>query len=219
MEFKGKIETSSAQTASILRQSIITGEIKPGTRLRETELSRSLNISRSPIREAFRILESEGLVQINPNKGTFVIHITEKDLQEIYELRILLELYGLRQAFKNLAKEHFKEMEKLLQEMERKLAVKDYISYLNVSHEFHEFYLERCGNERLFYIFRILKNNILAIQFFAYSYPAHGSNSLEEHKKILAALMKGDLEKAVGDLRIHLESGYQRAKEFLKIKR
>jgi len=216
MQFNNKIETSSSQIASMLRQAIITGELKPGTRLREAELCESLNISRSPIREAFRILEPEGLIQITPNKGVIVVQLDERDLREIYELRMLLEVHAVRIACNQMTQEDLDGLKALFQEMEKKLEIKDYVGYLKVSHDFHEYYIKKCENERLFNLFRILRNNILGIQIFAYSYPDHSLDSLEEHKKILTALRKRDANKAEAYLRKHLESGYERAKRFLK---
>jgi DNA-binding GntR family transcriptional regulator len=216
MRFDNKIETSSAQIASILRQAIISGELKPGTRLREAELSESLKISRSPIREAFRILEPEGLVQITPNRGAVVVQLNASDLKEIYELRMLLELHAVRIACNQMSQEDLDELKGLFQEMEKKLELKDYVGYLRISHDFHECYIKKCKNERLYNLFRILRNNILGIQIFAYSYPNHSLDSLEEHKKILTALRRKDADKAEEYLRKHLESGYERAKRFLK---
>lgn len=216
MKFENKIETSSAQVASIIRQAIITGELKPGTRLVEQALTRSLDISRSPIREAFRILESEGLVHIIPNKGTFVIQLNEKDLKEIYELRKLLEIYAIRMACNSMTQKDLEELKVIIKEMERRLELKDYIGYLRFSHEFHESFIKKCENKRLFNLFRVLRNNIIAIQIFAYSYPERSSDSLEEHRKILSALSKRNSDKAEEYLRKHLEYGYERAGEFLK---
>ncbi len=216
MKFNDKIQTSSAQAASILRQAIITGELKLGTRLRETELSNSLNISRSPIREAFRMLESEGLVQICPNKGAFVTQLNEKDLKDIYELRKLLEVHAIRIACSRVTQEDLEELKAVIKEMERRLELKDYMGYLKSSHEFHECFIKKCENERLFNLFRVLRNSILAIQILAYSYPERSSDSLEEHRKILSALSKRNPDKAEEYLRKHLEYGYERAREFLK---
>ena len=216
MKFENKIETSSAQVASIIRQAIINGELKPGTRLVEQDLTKSLDISRSPIREAFRILESEGLLQIIPNKGTFVIQLNQKDLREIYELRKLLEVYAIRVACNSMTQEDLEELKVIIKEMERRLEFKDYIGYLKFSHEFHECFIKKCENVRLFNLFRVLRNNIIAIQIFAYSYPERSSDSLEEHRKILSALSKRNTDKAEEYLRKHLEYGYERAGEFLK---
>lgn len=216
MQFQAKVKTTSAQIASIIRQAIISGELKPGQRLREPEIAESLGVSRSPIREAFRVLEAEGLVEITPNKGVSVTLLDENDLREIFELRILLESHGVRLACENMTEEHLRRLGALIDEMEKRIQSKDYLDYLHISQQFHEFYMKNCNNERLFNVFRILRNNILATQIFAYSYPDHASNSIEEHKNIFSALLEKNPDKAEKRLREHLESGYERAKRFLK---
>jgi DNA-binding GntR family transcriptional regulator len=91
MQSENRIKTNSVQIANRLREDMMSHKLKPGSKLREVELSRTLGVSRSPIREALRILEAEGLTQIAPNKGAYVTKLGEKDLREIYELRTLLD--------------------------------------------------------------------------------------------------------------------------------
>jgi DNA-binding GntR family transcriptional regulator len=218
MEFKFKIQTNSSQAASVIRQLIISGEFKPGVRLRESELTKSLGISRSPIREAFRILESEGLLQIIPNKGASVTKFKEKDLHEIYELRALLESHGIRLSCKNLSQQNLEELKALIKEMEEKIISKDYSGYLRVSNDFHELYMKNCGNERLFSLFKTLRNNIMTVQIFARSFPGHDIESgVKEHKTILNALLKRDPDKAEMCIKKHLEFGLSRAKKYMRI--
>ena len=130
MQIPFKVETNAAQVASIIRRLITSGELKPGMKLPEVELSKSLGVSRSPIRESFRILEAEGLVQIIPNKGVSVSNFSEKDIIEIYELRTLLESYGIRRACKYLSQENLGELKSLIIEMGKKVESKDFIGYL-----------------------------------------------------------------------------------------
>jgi DNA-binding GntR family transcriptional regulator len=216
MQIKYQIKSGAEQAAVHIRNMIISGELKPGMKLPEIEMAKAMDISRSPIREAFRILESEGLVQIAPNKGVTVNTITEKDLNEIYDLRILLELYALKKAWKRNDNLVLLGMRNILKKMEEEIKKKDYVNYLKISHEMHEVFINNCGNERIIKLHRILKNNILAIHIFAFSYLEHANDSIEEHKKIVDALKKNDIELAENNLKFHLELGLQRAKKFLK---
>jgi DNA-binding GntR family transcriptional regulator len=216
MKISAKIKSSSDQAATLLRRAIISGDIKPGEKLREMEISEAMGVSRSPIREAFRVLESEGLVHIETNKGATVTKLTEKDLNEIYDLRILIELHGLRLSWDYLTQIETDTMENIIVQMQKHLQAKDYYSYLNVSHKFHEFILKNCKNERLFKMFSILRNNIFAIQILANSYPAYSNDSMQEHKKVLSAVKDRDLGKATFYLKEHLISGRKRAKRYLK---
>jgi DNA-binding GntR family transcriptional regulator len=218
MQIPFKVETNAAQVASIIRRLITSGELKPGMRLPEVELSKSLGVSRSPIRESFRILEAEGLVQVTPNKGVSVSNFSGKDIVEIYELRTLLESYGIRHACKYLSQENLEELKALIIEMGKKVEAKDFIGYLNAANKFHELFMENCNNLRLFNLFKALRNNILTIQAFSQSYPEHGSASFEEHKKIFEALLKRDEDRAEAHLKKHLISGLARTKKYLGIK-
>jgi DNA-binding GntR family transcriptional regulator len=85
----GILERSNlaGNVADLLRESIANGKIPPGTHLIETEIAKQLNVSRGPVREAFRILESEGLLENRPGHGTFVHQPTERDIREVYSLR------------------------------------------------------------------------------------------------------------------------------------
>jgi DNA-binding GntR family transcriptional regulator len=188
-------------------------------KLPEVELSKSLGVSRSPIRESFRILEAEGLVQIIPNKGVSVSNFSEKDIIEIYELRTLLESYGIRRACKYLSQENLGELKSLIIEMGKKVESKDFIGYLNAANKFHELFMKNCNNQRLFNLFKALRNNILTIQAFSQSYPEYGADSFGEHKKIFEALLRRDDVKAEAHLKEHLKSGLERTKRYLGINR
>jgi DNA-binding GntR family transcriptional regulator len=216
MEFKYQIKTSVEQAVAHLRDMIISGELKQGMKIPEIEISKAMNISRTPIREAFRILEAEGLVRIAPNKGVTVSIITEKDLVEIYDLRMLLEVFALRSAWKKSAENVVLGLKNILKRMDRKIEDKDYVGYLKTSHEMHEYLLENCDNDRAFKLHQILRNNILAIHIFAYSYPEHSTDSIQEHRKVIEALENKDIDLAENLLKVHLELGLQRAKKFLK---
>jgi DNA-binding GntR family transcriptional regulator len=215
MQTKYQIKTSAEQAATHLRDMIISGELKQGMKLPETEMAKAMEISRAPIREAFRILEAEGLVQIVSNKGVTVTTITEKDLNEIYELRILLEVYALRNAWEQNADEVLLCMRNVLKRMDEKIETQDFVGYLKASHEMHEVFLKKCGNERVFKLYRVLRNNILAIHIFAYSHPEHSADSMEEHRRIVEALQNKDIESAENKLKFHLSSSLQRAKKIL----
>ena len=89
-----------------LRQAILTGELKPGERLMEIHLANKLGVSRTPIREAIRKLELEGLVNIIPNKGAYVTGISDKDVHDIYMIRSMLEGLCVRWATEHITQEH-----------------------------------------------------------------------------------------------------------------
>jgi DNA-binding GntR family transcriptional regulator len=210
-----RIMSSVDQVTSAIREAIISGRLAPGARLLEAEISEQLGVSRSPIREAFRILESQRLVTIIPNKGVHVVRIDEKDLWEIYELRILLECYAIRVACESMTDEELEEFESFADIMTRDAESKDYLNYLRNSHDFHEYYIARCKNKRLFDLFKVLRDTILSVQMLACSYPILIKESLSEHKRILLNVLNRDQDAAEVALKAHLMSGYERAKKYL----
>ena len=142
--------------------------------------------------------------------------MTEKDLNEIYDLRILIELHGLQLSWEYITQKVIEEMTNIIFQMEKYLDGKNYDEYLKVSHAFHEFILMNCKNDRILKMFNILKNNIFTIQIIANPYPKYSKDSMKEHKKILSAIKNQDLEKAMLSLREHLEAGHRRARKYLK---
>jgi DNA-binding GntR family transcriptional regulator len=214
-----RVLTSSGQVAETVRESILSGELAPGTKLREIELSVMLGVSRSPIREALRMLESEGLVQISPNRGAFVTQLEEKDLEEIHGLRELLEVYAIRIACERIAAQDMRELEAVMKETEESLNSDDYLAYLKTSQKIHDFFVQRCDNGRLKNLYKNIWNITLAIAALGKTRSHDRRASLAEHKKIVKALLQKDANKAEKCLREHLKSGYERTTKLLKQKK
>lgn len=106
------------QIANVLKDSILTGKLKGGDQLLEDKLKHDFDVSRTPLREAFRVLEKEGLVEILPWKGAFVKRISRNDVKEIFPLRANLEGLAARLAYENSAQSHVDKMEKSLEHMQ-----------------------------------------------------------------------------------------------------
>jgi DNA-binding GntR family transcriptional regulator len=216
---KRQILTSSAQVAEALREDIVSGVIPLGTKLREVELSAVLGVSRSPLREALRILEAEGLIQITPNRGAFVTQLEEKDLREIHGLRELLEVYAIRIACERITAKDISELEAVMKETEESLASNDYFAYLKTSQKIHDFFVQRCDNTRLQNLYNNIWNITLAIAALSKTESPDRRASLAEHKKIVRALVQKDADKAEKYLREHLNSGHERTMKLLKQKK
>ena len=118
MRQTGPIQTISDQVYSILRRKICEGEYAPGSWLQEVDLCDQLGVSRSPVREALRRLVSDGLVINIPNKGTFVKEFTCKDIDEIFDMRVLLEGYAILRSHQNLTSQRIETLLAILREME-----------------------------------------------------------------------------------------------------
>lgn len=135
MPIHGVPKTVEEYTVEALREAITRGQFRPGQRLNQTELANWLGVSRMPIREALRQLETEGLVTFHPRRGAVVKSISSRAAAEIYEIRALLESHAMRLSIPRLTKQHLQRLEEMFNQMEqekdeyerRKLRTKFYI--------------------------------------------------------------------------------------------
>ena len=205
-----KIKSMADQIADHIQRSIFEGRILPGDRLIENEIAKQLNVSRTPTREAFRILASQGLVEITSNRGVRVTVITQTDLADLFEMRLLLEQYCLRKFVRNATGTEIQDLEAVLQKMAKAVADNDNSAYLKHSVNFHAYYIDKCRNKRLISIFEILRNNIHCAQIFYMRKATARKESVEEHRAIWAAIKAGSIKKAETALSEHLEKSYTR---------
>jgi DNA-binding GntR family transcriptional regulator len=198
------------QISDHIQRSIFEGKILPGDRLKEKDVAKELNVSRTPIREAFRILASQGLVEITSNRGVRVTLITQADLSDLFEMRLLLELHCLRKFVVNATKAETRDLEVMLQKMAKAVADNDNAEYLQHSTDFHIYYIEKCQNTRLLSVFEVLRNNIRCAQIFYLRKTKARKESVEEHRAIWRAIKAGDIDKSETALREHLDNSYAR---------
>jgi DNA-binding GntR family transcriptional regulator len=187
-----------------IRSKIIEGSFKPGEALPEESLSRKLNVSRTPVREALIRLQSEGLVKIIRNRGAFVREISFKDIAEIFEMRILLEGYA---SYSCIGHIDVKKIEKLRSQLENMLDNK--YSLQKISHlgmQLHYLIRDYCGNSRLQNFISTIDSQILWVRSFAYRIPGRTIKSLIEHIALANALIDGDKEKSKEKMTQHLKN-------------
>lgn len=194
---------SSQRIYSELRQQIVGRTIPPGTKITESKLSRRWNVSRTPIREVLRQLESEGLISSCPYKGFKVNTITVDDIEDLYTIKIHLEGLAGRLATSDIAgdPQKIRLLEKLCKEMKDLSKNGDIEGYVKKNNEFHPIIWQSCGNK---WLIKILENLDLQINRFivkALHIPRRMENSVTEHGDIFARLKKGngkDVEKSIG---------------------
>jgi DNA-binding GntR family transcriptional regulator len=181
---------------TFLEKFIIEGDLKPRERLIENEISRAIEVSRPPIREALRALESEGLVISLPNRGVTVAEITEKDVQNVYLIRANLESLAVKLATANLTYEKLDLLESIYLRMVQKAGEGDLSSYFQMNREFHETILQTADNEQLTRILKNLGKQTMPFRFFIISTPGMLQKSLENHRSLLDAMQARDGEQA-----------------------
>lgn len=188
---------------SQLRQKIVDRTIPPGTKLSDVSLSREWKVSRTPIREVLRRLESEGLVASYPYKGFLVNSITIEDIEQLYTIKIYLEGLAGRLATPIILKspDSLKRLEVLCKEMVELAKRGDIESYIEKNNEFHYLMWNSCENK---WLTRILENLNAQISRFivrALHIPNRAKKSTREHWEIYKCLRTGDgakVEKAIG---------------------
>jgi len=188
---------------------IMTGTLKPGNRLPEEELSKAMNISRAPIREAFNRLEKEGFITIIPRKGAAVSTVTIQMIEDIFEIREILELLAVK---KSLGKIFIKELEKvgdsLKKFIDKPTNIENCMKYLTLDKKFHDLLSQNCGNKKLIELLSNLQEQIHWLRNISLKRITF-AGSVKEHLVIIEALKKNDKELITKVLLQHLE----RAKE------
>lgn len=184
-------DTLHLKVCNVIREAILKGEFKPGERLKQSDLAEAMGVSRMPIREAFRKLESEGLIKLEPHKGAIVKSIHIGDIEEIYALRAELEKMAVYQSVDLLTDEDFQQLSFLVDEMENSEDVDDFIGY-NI--DFHRLLIKRCKWERLNTFISTLWNGLP--QQTPHILRGQKETSNVEHRSILNALLSKDKETA-----------------------
>ncbi|MGZ4299122.1 MAG: GntR family transcriptional regulator [Solirubrobacteraceae bacterium] len=198
-------ETSSSVAARLIRQGIITGELPPGQALRETELARQMGISRTPIREALRLLQNDGLVEFTPNRGASVKAYSAADLQDVYNLRAALEGYAAQTAAQHITDQ---QLEALHDSCERYEGLRSSSENLSLLAEenlvFHNTILAAAGSQRLSAMVRqVTALPLIYKSYLTYS-PENRRTAEEHHRAILASLKRRGGDEARGMLEDHI---------------
>jgi len=210
-----RIKTTTDQIVDYIRQAIFDGKFIPGDKLKENEIAQWLSVSRTPVREAFRRLEAEGLAIFQPNKGVQVPSIKNQDIDEICEMRILIELYCIRKFVRLATPRHFEEMQLMIKAMADELSNGNVAKYLALSIDFHAYIIQQCQNDRMYICFQRLRNTIRCAQSILGKNAEFYSKSLNEHKELFKALQSRSrsCEKI---LRLHIDASCERMRKNLQ---
>lgn len=188
-----------------LRKAIITGELPPGERLMETQLGEKLGVSRTPIREAIRKLELEGLVVMVPRKGAQVAQFTQKDIKDVLEVRAALEALAVRLACKRMDERSFLRLQLVITEYEYAAKENDIETMILKDVEFHEIIFSATENDKLVQMFGNLGEQVHRFRIAYLKNTAESMSVQEEHTEILKALRAGDADGAAKLATTHIE--------------
>lgn len=199
-------ELLSQKVYRILKTEIVKGYLKPGTKLLEGKIAKQMGVSRTPIREAIRELAAEGFVKMSPNQGVIVSIASIEDIQEVLQIRSVLEGLAARLATKVINGGEIKELEKYIKQMEYYTNKDDALAFSEMDAEFHELILNICGNNRLIQIRKNLSDQAHRYRIRSLSIPGRLKYSLKEHQEIVKALKRKEVEQADKLSQKHIEN-------------
>ncbi|KMY54463.1 GntR family transcriptional regulator [Bacillus sp. FJAT-27231] len=205
----------TSQVTNAIREAILKGEYEPGRKLSEAALSEHYKVSRTPIREALKQLEREGLVEIIPRVGTCVTKPTEKELDELFTLKEVLEGLAAGLLAERGSEKEIDIIRKAVTDMEKAIQTSDNDLYVKANDAFHEAILDGADNSKLNFMLNMLLNQIPYTRYVYLSIglPDRRKKSLAEHQAILKAIEDGKREEAEKTMREHVRSSGMRLKE------
>ncbi len=191
--------------AEVIRDGILQGRLRPGERLKEDMIARELAVSRTPVREAIAMLQAEGLIEAPQHRGAQVRSYSPSELEEIYDLRSILEGYAARRAATRITDAEITRLRRSCEAME-KLRPDDLEHLVLQNGIFHDTILDAADAGRLTAMVTQVRAVPLVYQSYAWYTPDQLQLSLEYHWRVLAALERHDARRAERDMRHHLSN-------------
>lgn len=205
-----KVHSIVDQAVKRLEEMIIKGRLLPGQKIKEQEIADRLGVSRPPLREAFKILEAEGLVRREPRRGVFVAELSRNDIWEIYTLKTALYTLAATLAIDSLTPAGLARLEKIVLQMEALVGaegVPDIVRYEELNNLFHDTTAAIAGHGRLKKIHQSLNNQIKRMALHSLADRRHLESSCRYHRRILEAIRGRDKGLAEKLTREHIDKG------------
>ena len=197
-----------------LRDAILFGRLKPGEKVVQEMVAEMLHIGRTPLREALRQLETEGYLEVVPNKGAVVKKLSVQEVEECYEVLALLEGYAVKRATRLLDSSAFEEFRAIEKRMMIAAKARDYDKSLEENALFHRYFHEVVQNSLLSKQIENLRRQTYRYRAFAVSVSDNVKENLAEHRRILDAVAGGNAEKACKAMQQHVLNAGSRLKAF-----
>jgi len=179
-----------------LQQAIYSGKLKSGERLTEKKIAEELGVSRTPVREALYRLTSLGLIKMIPHRGFLISRWSSKEIEDVIELRSVLEAFAVRLAIRYILKKEIDELKDLINKMEKAVLKRDVMKASCLNSLFHDKIVHVSRNKELSEVMESIKNKIYHFRIISLSSPNRLKESFEEHKKILDVIINKDSELA-----------------------
>lgn len=199
-----------------IRNAILKGELKPGSRLMEIHLASSLGVSRTPVREAIRLLEREGLAVTYPRRGAQVAHMSVKDLEDVIEIREALDVLAANKTCENVDATIIEKLENEIEAFKNVVNSDDFREIVKADEAFHNVIYESANNPKLTEIVNSLREQMYRYRYEYIKEKDMMVNLLKEHEKILEAIRKKDKAGVTKMMKEHLENQYKTVKELIE---
>jgi DNA-binding GntR family transcriptional regulator len=207
------------EAAARLRDRIFAGELMPGTFLDEAKLAQQMKISRTPLREALKVLKAEGLVRHEPRRGSFVNEVTAQDLDEIFPVIALLEGQCARLAAEHATDADLQALEALHDKLQRHAKARRINDYYAANYAIHEAIIALAGNRWLAQVIGDLRKILKLARLQQLHAPGRLDQSLSEHLAVFAALRARDPDGAEAAMRTHLNRQREALRELARQQR
>ena len=201
-----------------LRQAILRGELKPGERLMEIQLANKLGVSRTPIREAIRKLELEGLVLMIPRKGAEVADITEKSLRDVLEVRKALEELAVQLTCDKITKEQIRELEQAAEQFKKTLKSNDITEIAEADVRFHDIIYLATDNQKLILLLNNLREQMYRSRIEYLKRADKYSQLLAEHEEIIRHIEKKQKKEAAEIVCKHIDNQVAAVMDLIRTK-
>ena len=203
-----EIYSLQAKVYHSLREGILSGKYREGEELREMAVSEQLGVSRTPVREAFRQLELEGLMTLVPNRGAYVSGITPKDVADIYAIRGLLEGLCARWATEKITKEQLEQMEETIYLAQFHAQRKNGEQLTLLDNQFHDILYRACNSKMLERQLRDFHEYVVRVRKWILTDAQRGLVCVKEHRQIMEAIKEKDADRAQTLAALHMKNAY-----------
>jgi len=196
--------TLAREIAAHIKEQVVEGTLKPGERLVEAQMSRELGTSRAPIREAARLLESEGLLSFDPNKGFSVRQITLRELIEVYDVAVAVERHAAAKAAEHRNPKLIDALRKQVERIAQAIKAGDQTTYVNADLAFHQMIVEATNNRRLIRIYSEVNVELRLILRLVGEAEHDWQQIAESHLPVIDAIMEGTPLDAANQIEAHI---------------
>nr|WP_309098391.1 GntR family transcriptional regulator [Fredinandcohnia onubensis] len=192
-----------------LKTSIVNGDIEPGTRITEATVSKQLNVSSTPVREAFRKLSAEGLITIVPWKGAIVQEFSSKQILDVYQCRTSLEELAVELAIPRIDAEGIKQLKECV---EKSITCESHTEYVELNTKLHDLIYEYADNPTLMNLYNQIKDVVIHNRIVTSYSEERKRQIIQEHEAIIKYIEQKDIDNAKHAVRTHILKGYDHIK-------